>query len=536
MSEESNQDDLKHLLLTGHPSVGKTTIITKVIEAIQQQFAQHQQNERKNNTSVAATTIQVKGFYTEECRNQKGDRIGFDILYWDDNPQVTTGTRTNQNAMNDIEPQRVPLSRRVEKVKKSDPCVGKYLVDIDNISSFAVPAVDLHRHWNQQTNNDRGDETKHQENATTRTTSSTTTNMTEVVIMDEIGKMEMLCPSFLPAVKRSLAMPPLSTTAGGVANNGVKRIILGTIPTPRYGRVIPAVEDIRAMEDVMVVHVTKDNRDRLCHDITQLFISLLTHHQCISSHDKTDSDDDDQHLIQMRSSLSEYIYSRPIGASSMQGKQSSPKQPCRSKQQAILEVKSCGPFVSHTVQPTVLLLGETASSQPLNLDLMYSERSMWIVLNRIFCDNSGNTVECFKPIKEETQVNGETIQNYRELSQSVLSSGICIWDVLSNIHEKNNKKTPKRRKRSGNGTQTPNALDAFVAERSSIKTVAFIGKRAYNTFRSHFIKNEKQGKDSLFDKLNLIVLSSSSPSNTRLTVQEKALEWRSAFQPYITKI
>lgn len=55
-----------HVLLTGFPGVGKTTLCRKVFEVLN------------------GKGIKVQGFYTEEVRNsQKGSRVGFDVVTLD---------------------------------------------------------------------------------------------------------------------------------------------------------------------------------------------------------------------------------------------------------------------------------------------------------------------------------------------------------------------------------------------------------------------------------------------------------------------
>ena len=63
----------RHILLTGPPGVGKTTLIKKIAQTLQQQ-------EHK-----------VLGFYTEEVRTAAGGRIGFDIV------QLTGQTRYSRH-------------------------------------------------------------------------------------------------------------------------------------------------------------------------------------------------------------------------------------------------------------------------------------------------------------------------------------------------------------------------------------------------------------------------------------------------------
>ena len=52
-----------HVLLTGYPGVGKTTLCRKVYEILK------------------GKGIKVQGFYTEDVRSsQKGKRVGFDVV------------------------------------------------------------------------------------------------------------------------------------------------------------------------------------------------------------------------------------------------------------------------------------------------------------------------------------------------------------------------------------------------------------------------------------------------------------------------
>ncbi|GLV31172.1 uncharacterized protein CBL_12247 [Carabus blaptoides fortunei] len=57
---------MKHILLTGLPGSGKTTLVRKVCEVLK------------------AKNILVMGFYTEELRNESKSRIGFDIVTLDE--------------------------------------------------------------------------------------------------------------------------------------------------------------------------------------------------------------------------------------------------------------------------------------------------------------------------------------------------------------------------------------------------------------------------------------------------------------------
>lgn len=434
--------------------MGKTTIIKGVQSSIQQ---------------TCGTNVVIKGFYTEECR-KGGDRIGFDIVYW---PTTTSSsTATTQD------PQRVSLSRMMDRVQKGKPFVGRYLVDINNVAEYAIASI----------------------------SGEPNVNCNELVLLDEIGKMEMLCPQFIPAVTTLLS-----------TSSSRNRVVFGTIPTPRYGRVIADVENVRARDDVMVLHVTKDNRDELREVLSNVLQKALM-----------EKNDDDGELIK---SLNPYRYTRPIGASSMNGENRSEKitneQPKKKNQKsderttnestgasASTEVKPCGPLVSPSIPPKVLIVGETASQLPLNPEHSYCERSMWIVLGKVF----GLP---YKPILDPSSASETALASYKVVKNMAVAKGICIWDVLANVHQKS-----KGRKKQKPIDQ-PNDIDGLLKKYPSIEMIAFIGQKAHSKYKSLQDPSSKQN-------VQLVTLPSSSPSNTRLSVEEKADAWKSAFQKVMT--
>ena len=420
-----------HIFLTGHPACGKTTIIKKLLESIKSQ--------------KKCSDVMIKGFYTEECRSQKGDRMGFDIVYYMPDCQ---------------EPKRVNLARATERLKKTDPSVGKYLVDIENIDQFAIASLCPGKKENIGGTKD------------------------ELIIVDEVGKMEMLSPQFIPSVT-NLLNETHSTTR--------KRIILGTIPTPRYGRIIQAVEDIRARSDVVVINVTKSDRDEVVEVLQNSINGLFS--------GKLDE-------MSIRDKLTPYLYTRPIGAPSMNG---NVKPKPTSISTPSFSPVACGPLVSDNISPKVLLLGETASPLPSDHTYSYCERSMWIVLGKIF------QME-YKPIHEIEAASKTEVEQYLNLKKIVLSKGICIWDVLANVHEKG-----KQKRRRKNAEDIPNNIDEVLKKYSSIQMIGFIGKKAE-------LKYNKLGNPT---NLEMRSLPSSSVANSRMTVEEKVNVWKSAILEFI---
>jgi nucleoside-triphosphatase len=134
------------------------------------------------------------GFYTQEIRAGK-DRVGF--------------------AVKTLNGKEGVLSH--EKFK-TGPRVGKYKVDINVIDKLIVSSI-------EDAIRDK-----------------------DIVIIDEIGKMEMFSENFKSAVKKALDSP---------------KMVLATIPV--YSNSF--LESIKARNDVEILNLDMNNRDRLVEDI-----------------------------------------------------------------------------------------------------------------------------------------------------------------------------------------------------------------------------------------------------------------------------
>ncbi|MGB9721187.1 MAG: NTPase [bacterium] len=171
--------EIKNILLTGLPGVGKTTIIRKIVEKLKDKCA---------------------GFYTEEVR-EHNKRIGFKL--------ITLNGRSCIMAHKNME---------------SYYRVGKYGVNIECIEETGVKAI---------------------KNAIAQN---------KIIIIDEIGKMELFSEEFKKAVIDALnSKCPVLATILYLTNS--------------------FCDKIKKREDVKVFEVTHSNRNQLVQQIIEIMLS-----------------------------------------------------------------------------------------------------------------------------------------------------------------------------------------------------------------------------------------------------------------------
>jgi nucleoside-triphosphatase THEP1 len=145
---------------------------------------------------VNRTSRPVTGFFTREIR-EKGRRVGFSVITLDGKEGILAHENT-----------------------KSPLKVGKYGVRIQDLDQIAVPAM-------------------------------IPSSPDEIVIIDEIGKMECLSTLFRETLIRTLDSD--SPVIGSIALRGG-----------------PFIEEIKKRNDVTVIAISEKNRDTLADELSRI--------------------------------------------------------------------------------------------------------------------------------------------------------------------------------------------------------------------------------------------------------------------------
>jgi len=140
----------------------------------------------------------LTGFFTREIK-EKGQRVGFSIITLDGKGGILA-----------------------HKESKSKMRVGKYGVNIDELDRIAVPSI-------------------------------IPSKADQIVIIDEIGKMECFSPLFRETLIKTL--DSANPVIGSIAQKGS-----------------PFIEKVKERKDVLLVPVSEENRDSLPADLSaQIF-------------------------------------------------------------------------------------------------------------------------------------------------------------------------------------------------------------------------------------------------------------------------
>ena len=426
----------------------------------------------------------IGGFITTERRDGRGERCGFDVVTVGGDGHPTTGTLATKAAAG-------------SRPGKGVPAVGNYVVDVADFERVALDVLG------------RDADGVHQR--------------PDVTVVDEVGKMELHSADFLPAVRR--AMEDESTT------------VFGTIPMPRYGRTVPAVEAVRDDPRVAVVHVRRDNRDAAVVAVAQALrgaprqldvealAPFLQEGQAAKLGLAMDGGDGDGD--------GDWWGCRPMGMGmGMTGgcwvgrSQLRDAVPSSAENTRLATVRECfTPGDLPDVEPRVLLLGETSSPKPVGSSAlaMYEGRSMWRVMER-FLKVSASDEE------------GKGSADHATLVKTAVRSGVAVWDVLAEVHAPRGTKRAKRAAGvAGTVGAASNDVVGLLERVRTIEAVCFIGAKARAAFAKRFGGDKNDASMTVENvpgggvrEVSLIVLPSSSRANARVSMDEKARAWREA--------
>lgn len=176
------------LLLTGPPSVGKTSVLMKVVDAL-----------RKRE-------ICVGGMISREVR-EGGTRVGFEIL------DLTSSRRGWLAHVN----------------QKNGPQIGKYRVNIEDLNSIGAQAI------------------------------AEAVENCEVIVIDEIGPMELFSEKFKKTVRKALES---------------QKLVLAVV---HWKAQDPLIAEAKKREDTETTSVTLENRESLHRQITEDALKTLKH-------------------------------------------------------------------------------------------------------------------------------------------------------------------------------------------------------------------------------------------------------------------
>ena len=202
------------VLLTGPPGVGKSTVISRVLTLLAERGS--------------ASRLPPRGFYTKEMRRD-GRRSGFTCVDIETGREGSLAVLASEN--------KDPM---VGSTQASQPLprVRKYAVTLPEFEGIALPSM-------------------------------TRLAPRQLVLLDEIGKMELLSPAFVKACRALLTASDRTATAC---------FTLATVAAKGGG----LIQQAKAMTHSEVLEVSATNRDALPTQILRLIDSWDTKYAYVS--------------------------------------------------------------------------------------------------------------------------------------------------------------------------------------------------------------------------------------------------------------
>ena len=230
----------KHVFVTGEPRAGKTTALVKTIEKLSTLSTFSSLTHIHTPPCFGAITLERKSI------DPKWNRLGFDILTLPGSLAPLPGTKElglrfpfsdNQRAIcldinylcHHCEKNSMATLACLPGADKQAPRIGNYAVDISAIDKFMVPAItaavntckakrEEHR-MNQRVTNTSKEETDQHDPLNDQRNKNPCTTADALLILDEIGKMELLSPMFVAAIREALDQPNLAIVSSVALNS-----------------------------------------------------------------------------------------------------------------------------------------------------------------------------------------------------------------------------------------------------------------------------------------------------------------------------
>nr|VZI49956.1 unnamed protein product [Spirometra erinaceieuropaei] len=200
------------LLITGSPGTGKTTLVSRLAKVLKERAT-------------------VLGFITEEVRDPRAGRLGFDVV------------ELSGNERSSLARLQTSFSRSPEYLRHL-PRVGRYSVTVNEFEKIAIPCLEMALASTQR----RGDAV---EDPT-------------YVLIDEIGKMELFSGAFRAKVEQLIA---------AISTPESRAHLIATIPAATRSdglRGIPLVDSLVRRPNAVLREVTRSNRDAMFDEILPL--------------------------------------------------------------------------------------------------------------------------------------------------------------------------------------------------------------------------------------------------------------------------
>jgi nucleoside-triphosphatase len=177
---------MRHIFVTGEPGCGKTTLVSNVVQLL------------RDGATPAAPPLTMLGFLTRELRKD-GRREGFDV-------ELVSG-------------KTAPLARLAAGAQPGLPQVGRYAVTLAPFEAAVLPELQLADH---------------------------PTTKARLIIIDEVGSMELLSPSFVKSV-RGLVEAPATRDA----------FVFGTVAFKGQG----FISHLKQLPTVDIFEISAETRD-----------------------------------------------------------------------------------------------------------------------------------------------------------------------------------------------------------------------------------------------------------------------------------